>query len=149
MSVRTYGNALGRLSSDTGSEDTPFFSTNAPLSEYVLHRLSVMRTGWTGRPPNRIPPPSAENAHRDCLCPASPLTTAGGSRSSVALISIKDIQLARTKGKKLLPPTLQPQHKVSALGDPCTQHLHAVKQLTAHSLNALPAGHQQGSNTKL
>lgn len=42
--LRTYGNPPGWLSLVTDTEDTPLFSTNAPLPEYVLYRLSVIRS---------------------------------------------------------------------------------------------------------
>lgn len=121
MSVRTYGNPPGRLSSDTGTEDTPFFSTNAPLSEYVLHRLSVIRTV-------RISQPSSRTAH---------WTVHTQRRSSMALIPIRGTQLCEDHMQKAtLPKT---QHEVSALEGPCT---HAPKQLAAHSLgDLLPARH--------
>lgn len=99
MSVRTYGKAPGRLSSDTGTEDTPFFSTNAPLSEYVLHRLSVRRTG---------------NVHWDCM---PSLTTHNHRWFSLFCGSdFKDTQLARTKARSYFPHPLTSTQGFSAKG---------------------------------
>lgn len=61
--LRTYGNPPGWLSLVADTEDTPLFSTNAPLPEYVLFRLSVIRRDWTRKPPSRTFPPPVGIAH--------------------------------------------------------------------------------------
>lgn len=96
MSVRTYGNPPGRLSSDTGTEDTPFFSTNAPLSEYVLHRLSVIRTARISQPLVKTAHWTVHTQHHHSQLQVS----------SMALIPIRGTQLVRTTCKKALSPDL-------------------------------------------